>query len=285
MSKRAHRDTTSIETSTSDSEAIEPLILPGKLSPSALLRYRTCPKQFFLTDVERLARYEERSVPLAQGNAIHDALRLFYGLDLVYRSAENLERCLRKVWRRHTDGIFQTIDEEIATGRAALAMLEVYAANFDLTIKPLAREQWVGLRLEGIRLNGKVDRLDRGKSGVEIVDYKTGRNKLESDELRHEPAVQVYVLGAEAAFGEPVERVRFIYLVDGTEASLDLEREDVESLGFALQRTLAVLRGDETFEARPSRICDFCPVQLHCTARGRVEIEEIILAPGEEPVF
>jgi RecB family exonuclease len=255
-------------------------VLPSRLSPSALARYRACPKQFYLCDIERVSRDEVKSPNLAQGNAVHEALHLFYGLSLEYRSGENLERCLRSVWKNHARGVFQTREEEAAAGIASLSMLRSYAETFDISVEPVVRERWVGVRVGGVRLYGKIDRADRLGAGLDLIDYKTGRRALEAEDLRHEPAVQVYVLGAEATFHLPVERMRFIYLALGREVVWEPEREDVEELGHSLTETLREIRDDETFEARPGQLCSFCPAQIHCPDKDRVEIEKVAAAAG-----
>ena len=264
------------------------IVLPARLAPSALTRYRTCPRQFLLADIDQLGREEKNSPVLAQGSAIHEALQLFFGLDLAYRSADNLERCLRSIWLKHTSGVFQTLDEEAYAGRAAVEMLRAFPERFDITVEPVARERWVGVRVGGTRLYGKVDRLDRHGDGLTIVDYKTGRRSLDTEDLKHEPAVQVYVHGVEATYGMPVEQVRFIYLALGTEICWNLERDDVTALGEALIGTLRAIRDDQEFAAVPGRQCDFCPVALHCPDKDRVEIEEVAAAAsaaGTELVF
>jgi RecB family exonuclease len=256
----------------------KPIALPSRLSPSALSRYRSCPKQFYLSDIERLSRDEGKTPNLAQGNAIHEALHLFYGLELVYRSNENLEKCLRSVWCKHARGVFQTREEEATAGIASIGMLRGYADKFDISAEPVVRETWAGIRIGGVSLYGKIDRVDRNGAGLDLIDYKTGQRAIDREDLRHEPAVQVYVLGAEGTFKLPVERVRFIYLALGHEVVWEPEREDVEQLGVALLKTRKDIREDERFEARPGQGCGFCPVQIHCADKDRVEIEAVASA-------
>lgn len=256
--------------------------LPSRLSPSALSRFRSCPKQFLLTDIERVARNDDRSPVLAQANALHDALQRFYGLRLEYRSADNLERCLRACWVKHRAGAFSSVDQEAASGIAAIGVLRDYAAKFDITIEPVSREKWVGLTLDGTSLYGKIDRVDRLDNSLSLIDYKTGRRMLDLADLRSEPAIQVYVLGAEASLRRPVARVRIIYVSLGEEVSWDLEREDVEQLRGALSRTLRDIHDEQAFEARPGPQCGFCPAQLDCPEKDRVEIEAVVVAADAE---
>lgn len=259
--------------------------LPSRISPSALSRYEQCPQSFLLNDIERLPKREERSPILVQGNAVHHALERFYGLPVEERQPENLERALRSVWTSHRrPGSFATKDEEAAFGHAALDMLRSYGERFDLGVEPLAREQWIGLRVAGVQLYGKIDRVDRSRNGgLDLIDYKTGRRLLEREDIPREAAVQVYVIGAEGEWKLPVERVRFIYLALGEEVSWEPERDDVDALKKRLVGTIKQLRADQTFEARPGDHCRFCPVALHCPDRQRVTLDDLV--PVEELPF
>jgi RecB family exonuclease len=249
--------------------------LPSRLSPSALTRYRTCPKQFFLCDIERVGERQSRSPTLTIANAIHEALQLFYGLSLEYRSADNLERCLRSVWVKHRGDAFNSRAEEASAGLEAIQLLRSYSERVDITIEPLARERWVGVRVGDTNLYGKIDRVDRRGDGLDLIDYKTGRRALDAIDLRHESAVQVYVLGAEKTFNLSVNRVRLIYLALGTETVWEPEREDVADLGEKLCSTLREMAHDTAYEARPGQHCNFCPAQLSCPDKDLVAIEDV----------
>jgi RecB family exonuclease len=248
-----------------------------RLSPSALNRYLVCPKQFLLADIERRPRTEDSAPHLSQANAIHHALERFFGLPLDSREPENLERALRAVWSQHRQpDTFASREEEREYGRAALGMLQLFAASFDLCVQPLAREQWVRLRIDGFEVFGKIDRIDAGRSGgIDILDYKTGTRPLDPTDLASEPAVQVYVLGAERACQQPVERVRFVYLALGTEVVWEPEREDVEALGERLGRTLKAIRTQEVFEAAPGHHCRWCAFNAICTERSATTLDEL----------
>lgn len=257
--------------------------LPARLSPTAVDRYRTCPRQFLFADIERLPRADAASPAIVVGSAVHAALDALHGLRPEQRTGENAARALRARWVAcRKPGSFASREEEVAHGRSALAMLHRYCEGFDLSISPLARERWVSVRLGGLELFGKVDRIDAGRDGgIDLVDYKTGRFVLDERDLPGEPAVQIYTLGAEATLKRPVERIRFIYLAHGTEVCWEPERDDVEALAERLQQTLAALIADQAFEPRPGDACRLCPYL--CDARGRVELDQLVVDPGEVP--
>jgi len=257
---------------------------PTRLSPSALSRYRLCAKQFFLADVEKAPRREEPSPVFAQANAIHAALEKFFGLRPEDRdpAVAVLHQALRKFWPdyRETE-TFTTVDQEIDFGRAALAQLETFASNFDTTVEPLAREQWVSTRLpNGIELFGKIDRVDRFEDGIAVVDYKTGRHQIDQDDLPGEPAAQVYLLAAEHTFGLPVRLVRFIYLATGTDVRWYPEREDVPAIGESLTALTSSIQKADNFPASPGEQCRWCPFALRCPDRGHVELSDLASPEG-----
>lgn len=258
---------------------------PSRLSPSAIARYRTCPKMFRLQDLERQAPKQEPSPIFARANAVHHALERFFGLPAEHRQAMNLERALRAVWPQHRKGgVFRNVDEEIEHGRAALEMLRLFGENFDLHAIPLAREQWLGKRLAGIEVYGKVDRIDpvRG-GGIEIIDYKTGTRPLEPEDLKQEPATQVYVAAAESAYDENVKRVRLIYLPLAREVAWDLEPEDAHDLRSKLEKWAAHIldaADADTFPATPGPQCNWCPFALRCHERTQVRLEDLVPVEG-----
>jgi putative RecB family exonuclease len=246
-----------------------------RLSPTALDRYRTCPKQFWFLHVAG-QRPEDRPSPvLSQANALHHALERFYGLPDDDRQPKNLERALRSVWPHHrTTRTFVSRDEESAYGTAAIEMLRDYAGRSDLAIRPLAREQWLSYELPNrIELYGKLDRVDDAAGMVDVIDYKTGRRVLDDDELKHDLAAQVYALAAARAYDRPVRAVRFIYLATGTQTSWYPEADDLRDVEDRLVSLTNEIRATTQWSIdtpRPSvGALSFLPARLRRSASVR----------------
>lgn len=254
----------------------------SRFSPSAIARFNECPKRYQLQDLGECGPKQPPSPTLARGNAVHHALERFYGLPLEHRQPENLERALRWAWPQHRKGAFDTVEQEIEYGRGALEMLRLYGDRFDLTVNPLAREQWLNLRVaDGLEVYGKVDRIDElPDGGLEVIDYKTGTRPLEPSDLKHEPATQVYVAAAAAAYGEPVRRIRLIYLALGVDVAWEIEDEDAEWLRERLDRATSAIAAATTFPASPGPHCRWCPFALRCVERTRVRLEELVPVEG-----
>lgn len=259
-------------------------LLPRRISPSAIDRYRQCPRAVWFQLIAKVPRRERPSPTLMVGNAVHAALDRFFGLRVEDRDPpeEVLHRCLRSVWRRHRKSdTFLTRDEERDYGEQGLRLLSTFAKAFDTTAVPLARERWVSTRLpNGVELYGKVDRVDgevrpHAKGVLTVIDYKTGRYVLDSEDLRDEPAAQAYVLATEDEYVREVVRVRYLYLAAGQEAWWELEREDVDTAREALLATTSRMYADQEFEPNPGEHCGRCPFAHVCPEAGRVELSDL----------
>lgn len=253
-----------------------------RLSASGIARFQTCPKQFCLQDIEREKGDQAVTGVLVQANAIHHALERFFGLPLGDRSPENLVVALRAVWSQHRRrGAFADADEEAQFGLEAVQMLRRFADGFALDAGPLAREQWLSGRTpSGVELFGKLDRVDERGDGLSIIDYKTGRQMLEVEDLRSEPAVWCYLMLAEAAYQRPVEQIRFIYLRHGLETCWEIERDDAQALKERLAAQIKTIREETQFPAAPGPHCRFCPFALRCPERTQVSLEELVPVEG-----
>jgi RecB family exonuclease len=252
------------------------------LSPSAIDRYRGCPRQFLLADLERRPRREAPSESLVIANSVHEALELFFGLEPAERNPVFLELALRHVWPRHRKNVvFLSREHEAAVGRSALELVRRYCGAFDTSVAQIARETRVSVPVApGIVVAGRVDRVERvpgdgGSEAIEVIDYKTGSRIADEQELMWDPAVQVYVLGAARKFARPVSAVRIQYLAHGEEVRIDVDDEVATRLETRLRATIAELSADREWEARVGAQCHWCPVEEHCEARANVALADM----------
>jgi RecB family exonuclease len=265
--------------------------LPKRISPSAIARYQACPRAAWFQYVAQVPRIERPSPKLMVGNAVHAALHLFFGLRPEDREppVEVLHRCLRAVWKRHRrPDTFATEHEEAQFGVQALWLLEQFAERFDTSVVPLARERWVSTRLpNGVELYGKVDRIDGevrvgAKGALTVIDYKTGRCRLDAEDVAKEYAAQTYLLAVEEEYAREVERVRYLY-VAGLDVTWEPEREDVEDVRERLVELTTRMYADREFEAKPGEHCGYCPFAHVCEDAGRVEPAD--LEVHDDPCF
>ncbi|AVT34388.1 recombinase RecB [Plantactinospora sp. BC1] len=248
-------------------------------TPSKLGTYTDCPRRYRYSYLDRPA--PPKGPPWAHnslGASVHTALRNWYALPPDRRRPEALPTLLKGTWVREG---YRDEEQERAIFRRALEWLESYVETLDPADEPLGVERVVAVKTAVLAFNGRADRIDSrtGPDGTElvIVDYKTGRTGLDSDDARGSQALALYAYAAERVFRKPCRRVELHHLPtrtvaghDHTEESLarQLARaEDTARDIIAAERAVADgTDPDEAFPVSPGIRCGWCDYRRSCPA-------------------
>ena len=91
---------------------------------------------------------------------------------------------------------------------------EIHAPDFRL---PIALERRFYLDIEGIKLIGFIDRVDKLESGgLSIIDYKTSQELFTTDYLENDLQLTIYQMAAEQTWKLPVEKLTLYHLRSNT---------------------------------------------------------------------
>ncbi len=240
------------------------------LSFTQLSVFETCPLQYRY-------RYRQRiptpwSAAQSFGSSVHRALELWY------QALIN--------GHKPTQSSLLTFYQETfaATGYAdrlelkkmmqmGEKMLVSYRRNiFKPKKKVLELEKSFSVKLgPDFKIGGKIDRIDRWRNGVEIIDYKTGRvwddKKVENSDQMTMYALAAAHHGSSLRLGFKPEEVKlsFVFLQTGEikstkRTAAQLKRAQVDLL--ATKEKIEQSR----FSPTPGRWCDFCDYKLICEA-------------------
>ncbi len=129
---------------------------------------------------------------------------------------------------------------------------------------PVAVEEHLEARWDGIPIHGYIDRIDRtDDGGLEIVDYKTSR-ELSGEDARASEQLSIYQVLVESNYTEPVEGLTLYHLRSLTPHRVPPRpREELEVLHERLGTVLDGIR-TEAFEPTPGRHCGRCDFQSRC---------------------
>ena len=105
-----------------------------------------------------------------------------------------------------SDG-FRDAEQSAAWRDFARDMVERYVADLDPYEEPIGVERTVATRTEKVALSGRIDRLDDRGGDLVVVDYKTGRHILDTDDARGSLALAVYAIAAARTMRRPCRRV------------------------------------------------------------------------------
>jgi putative RecB family exonuclease len=160
---------------------------------------------------------------------------------------------------------------------------EIHSADFKI---PIAIERGFYLDIDGIKLRGFIDRVDKLESGgLSIIDYKTNKELFTNDYLENDLQLTIYQMAAEQTWQLPVEMLTLYHLRSNTActcpprdaARIEQTRRLVNEVAGKIAR--------EEFPATENQFCpcDFsehCPYYRHRYIVTETQPEQQQVMPG-----
>jgi putative RecB family exonuclease len=239
------------------------------VSPSALERYRHCPRLYRFLYVDGLWRLSRSSPQQAFGTSVHAALREFFRLPVGRRNRRILLELFRRLWVREG---FRNKEEQARERERGAEVLRAWYGRADTTVVPHATELGLQATYGEIVLKGRLDRVDADPSGgLVVVDYKTGRRAVSQETADADEALTIYAALAERRLGRPVTRLVLDYVVAGERVATERPPAVLRERLDEVLATAHALRADREFTPRPGPWCAGCDLLRRCP-EGQREI-------------
>jgi putative RecB family exonuclease len=215
------------------------------------------------------------------GASIHNALAGWWKLPRGERTVPAAGGLLDRGWI--TEGFADDAQSGLHRRRARV-MVEAYVAGLDPDAEPVGVERTVATKTDVIAVSGRVDRLDDRPEGPDsgrrlvVVDYKTGRHPLTTDDVRSSMTLALYALAAARVFRRPCTTVELHHLPTGqvhgwehTASSLQRQLRRAEEIAAECAQADDRFgadqeggRGDAVFPPQPGAWCGWCDYRAHC---------------------
>jgi len=250
-------------------------------TPTRLSAWLDCPRRYRMSYLDRPS--PPKGPPWAHnslGASVHNALAGWWRLPLEQRTVAAAGRLVERGW---IDEGFADQAQAVRYRGHAVGMVERYVSGLDPADEPLGVERTVATRTDRIAVSGRIDRLDwRPAEGAAaelvVVDYKTGRHLLTTEDARSSMALALYALAAGRALRRPCHRVELHHLPSGevlawshSDESLARQLGRAESIASdcaaadeQMRDGLPADRYDEVFPPRPGAACGWCDYLRHC---------------------
>lgn len=207
------------------------------------------------------------------GISIHATLREFYERAMQGEtiSKNDIPNIFDSFWT--TEGYHGRQHAQAAYAGGLTMLTKYIEKNFTPKKLPIALEHPFQFSLGGIRVGGRMDRIDRLSDGsIEIIDYKTGRNSIEEKQIKNNLQLSLYTLAAKNIPEVPQHtnissiKVSLHYIETGKIVSGILTKEDLEN---ASKKILAKVKEIETsnFACSKSIFCQNCEYKMLCQAQ------------------
>lgn len=206
------------------------------------------------------------------GAVVHNALRAFFDLPVAKRTPSAAAALVVGNW--HDEGFADGMQAAEYRSRAQ-DWVANYVAKLDVEEDPVGVERWVSAPVGPIIAEGRVDRIDMRDGELVIVDYKTGRQALTTDDARGSLALAMYAVAARRTLRRPCQRVELHHLPTGDVLAWDhsqeaLDRhlrraaESAQDLTTVGEKLAAGGDPETLFPPNAGRRCSWCDFRRHC---------------------
>lgn len=260
------------------------------LSPSKIILYLACDNKYKWTYIDsRGSWYVRAKSYYSFGTSLHNVLQNLHAkVEIQEITSEDAVQALEENWV--TEGYASADEMAEAKSRGKDILTEYVANEFKRPkeSKTLFVEKTFSMEFANFQLRGRMDRIEEYPDGsLEIVDYKSGRETVTTEEVHNDIAMSIYQLLLEHAYPQIPIRSTIIALRTGHHATAQLNSTEIQEL-----RQEVELIGNEiistNFEMRPPSAkplcisCDFLPLCKKNKAFAS-DFQEIETATNLEP--
>jgi len=265
---------------------------PQKIFPSALNHYIRCPFRFKChNDKEIKAEYVEKPENFV-GKVIHAVLKDFFDIKKIpinKRKEQDIAAMVKYVWARMEKNawdkeywtakdrieLFGSAEQEKAFGIDAITMLSNYLLKADLSVVPLALEDWMECDVGGFKIAGRVDRIDQdSSSAISVWDYKTGKLPFQSSVekiIEEDLQIPFYTIIASQLYPF-AEKIRggLIYLKYSKVYDAVWAKEEIKDLEKQVVEVLNQAKNDTSLLPRINKLCPYCEYLNVCPKKDDI---------------
>ena len=231
------------------------------LSYTQISMYRACPLRYKLQYIDGLKPKDKWYFSF--GSTLHLCAEYFFKVKVPPPpSLDELLDFYESSWL--SEG-YESAEEEAkyrAYGREILTKFwEIHRTDFKI---PLAVERIFNIDIEGVKLRGFIDRVDKLDSGgLSIVDYKTNEGLFTREDLERDLQLTLYQLAVQEIWYLPVERLMLYHLRSNTPCSCQPRKASQLDEARRLVLEVAENIAQERFPAIESQYCP-CDFPEHC---------------------
>ena len=236
------------------------------LSYSQISIYQSCPLSYKLQYIDGLK--PKAKWYFSFGETLHTCAEYFFKAKLPsYPTLDELLRFYEESWV--SEG-WESAEEEARQKDYGEKVLRdfwgIHSREFKI---PLATERIFMVDIQGVKLRGYIDRIDKQETGgLAIVDYKSNQELFTKDYVENSLQLTLYQLACEQMWDMPIETLTLYHLRSNTPVSSGPrsrdQLDDASHLAISVAENIAA----EKFPATENQYCpcdfpEYCPYYKH----------------------
>ncbi len=242
-----------------------------RTSFSALDTFKQCPLKYKFQQIDKIR--VPKSKEMVFGNKIHKALQYFHSKEPVSPTLDELQNFLKDNW--DSEPFLNQEEDMIYFGEAIKILKNYYNFYQKIKEKPviLNTETRFEVLLENkdkkCLLVGFIDRVDKTKNGIEVIDYKTAKRLPSQQDMDNNLQLSLYCLGLLGHWPQFAEqgleniKLTFHFLKHQELMSTSRTKEQLDSIKEQVWQKLAEIEKSD-FKPIPSPLCDWCGYKKIC---------------------
>lgn len=233
------------------------------ISYSDLETFKTCPLKFYYRKALAMPSPPEPQQSL--GSIIHSILE-GAGNALMSGQPLSLDVLCAEFETRWRDIHLADPDRKerlLPRGRELLKRFLGMQAR--LTGKPIGLEKKFSLELDGVKLVGRIDRIDESDSGLAVIDYKSGKQKSAAD-LKADLQLPIYSLACHQMYKKYPAKLIYMFLGDDNMYEACYSVAELEQVKAQIAETINEINTGD-FLATPGYHCQYCEYRRICPAK------------------
>ncbi len=251
------------------------------LSYTQISLYQSCPLCYKLQYIDGLKPKDKWYFSF--GSTMHTCAEYFFKVNVP--PPPSLEELLQFYERNWLWEGYESAEEEAkykAYGKEILSKFwEIHTIDFRM---PVAVERRFYIDIDGVKLTGYIDRVDKLDSGeLSIIDYKTNKELFTTDDLDKDLQLTLYQLAAEQTWHLPVDRLTLYHFRSNTPFSCQPRHKAQLDQARQLVLKIADDIAGERFPATENQYCP-CDFPEHCPYYKH-KYAEIVAEPRETGIW
>lgn len=247
-------------------------------SHSRLETYSNCPFKYKLLYIDKKSLKVE-TIEAHLGSCVHAALEWLYKQVQMERLPvlEDMLQIYKQVWQANYADNMQIVNADFSADdyfKVGQKCLKDYYATYHpfRSGQIIGLEQLVSIQINGYKLQGYIDRLEKSPEGVyEIHDYKTSRILPSQAKVDADKQLALYQIGIKQLWPQ-IEQVKLVwhYLFFNEVLTSSRSPEQLEALKQEITELINQIEQAtqaNDFPAVESALCEWCEFQLYCPKR------------------
>jgi DNA helicase-2/ATP-dependent DNA helicase PcrA len=144
-----------------------------------------------------------------------------------------------------------------------------YQTDCNPPIKPLGIEMPFSFNLKnGVKVFGKIDRVEKNGKGIEIIDYKTGQDNPKAEKA-HKLQLEIYALAATKVKDDILNRkpedisLTLYFLEGNTKKTMTFKKQELDKFEDELIEKITEIEKSD-FKCSKNVLCVNCEYKLLC---------------------